>query len=43
MIEESTNKSESTNHLLRVEAGAVILDGVLNIPTGRPRTGNSTS
>ena len=33
MLEESTNESKSTNHLIRVEAGAVILDGILNIPT----------
>ena len=32
MIEESTNESEGTNHLIRVEAGAVTLDGVLIIP-----------
>ena len=32
MIEESINASDSTKHLMRVGAGAVTLDGVLNIP-----------
>ncbi len=32
MIEESADTAESTNHLIRVGAGAVTLDGILNIP-----------
>ncbi len=32
MIEESAGTSENTNHLMRVEAGAVTLDGILDIP-----------